>query len=104
MVVITSMQSKSLNIAPCLEKMKKPHYFSKYFESVEQKLNSINPTQLQQAASMVWAAHKAGKKVIVVGNGGSPAMASHVTLGFHKSCRDSSHQFQRSRSNHLFCK
>ena len=85
MVVITSMQSKPLNIAPCPEKMKKTNYFSKYFESVRQKLNSIDPTQLEQAASMVWAAHKAGKKVIVVGNGGSAAMASHVAVDFTKA-------------------
>ena len=85
MVVITSMQSKPLNIAPCPEKMEKSHYFSKYFESVGQKLNSIDPTQLEQAASMVWAAHKAGKKVIVVGNGGSAAMASHVAVDFTKA-------------------
>ena len=43
--------------------MKESHYFSKYFESVGQKLNSIDPTQLEQAAAMVWAAHKTGKKV-----------------------------------------
>ena len=85
MVVITSMQSKSLNIAPCPEKMKKPHYFSKYFESVGQKLNSIDPTQLEQAASMVWAAHESGKKIILVGNGGSAAMASHVAVDFTKA-------------------
>ena len=34
---------------------------------------------------MVWAAHKAGKKVIVVGNGGSAAMASHVAVDFTKA-------------------
>ena len=65
--------------------MEKSHYFSKYFESVWQKLNSIDPTQLEQAASMVWAAHKAGKKVIIAGNGGSAAMASHVAVDFTKA-------------------
>ena len=34
---------------------------------------------------MVWAVHKAGKKVIVVGNGGSAAMASHVAVDFTKA-------------------
>ena len=79
------MQSKPLNIDPCPVKMKESHYFSKYFESVGQKLNSIDPTQLEQAASMVWAAHKAGKKVIIAGNGGSAAMASHVAVDFTKA-------------------
>ena len=65
--------------------MKKTNYFSKYFESVGQKLNTIDPTQLEQAASMVWAAHKAEKKVIIAGNGGSAAMASHVAVDFTKA-------------------
>jgi D-sedoheptulose 7-phosphate isomerase len=65
--------------------MNKNHYFSKYFESVGQKLNSIDPTQLEQAATMVWAAHKAEKKVIIAGNGGSAAMASHVAVDFTKA-------------------
>jgi D-sedoheptulose 7-phosphate isomerase len=65
--------------------MEKTNYFSKYFESIGQKLNSIDPTQLEQAASMVWAAHKAEKKVIIAGNGGSAAMASHVAVDFTKA-------------------
>ena len=65
--------------------MKKSLYFKKYFESIGQKLNSIDPTQLEQAASMVWAAHKAGKKLVLAGNGGSAAMASHVAVDFVKA-------------------
>jgi D-sedoheptulose 7-phosphate isomerase len=65
--------------------MKKSNYFSKYFESVGQKLNSIDPTQLEQTASMILAAHEAGKKVIIVGNGGSASMASHVAVDFTKA-------------------
>ena len=65
--------------------MEKSHYFSKYFESVWQKLNSIDPTQLEQAAAMIWEAHKAGKKIIIAGNGGSAAMASHVAVDFTKA-------------------
>ena len=60
-------------------------YFSKYFETVGQKLNSIDSAQLEQAASMVWTAHQSGKKIIVVGNGGSAAMASHVAVDFTKA-------------------
>ena len=60
-------------------------YFSKYFETVGQKLNSIDSVQLEKAASMVWTAHQSGKKIIVVGNGGSAAMASHVAVDFTKA-------------------
>ena len=65
--------------------MKASHYFSQYFETIYQDLKSIDSAQLEQAASMVWAAHQSGKKNIVVGNGGSAAMASHVTVDFTKA-------------------
>jgi len=65
--------------------MKASDYFLKYFETISTRLQSIDSAQLEQAASMVWAAHKAGKKVIVVGNGGSAAMASHVAVDFVKA-------------------
>ena len=65
--------------------MKKTQYFANYFKTIYQNLESIHSVQLEQAASMVWAVHKAGKKVIVVGNGGSAAMASHVAVDFTKA-------------------
>ena len=65
--------------------MNTPKYFSKYFETIGQKLNSIDSAQLEKAASMVWTAHQSGKKIIVVGNGGSAAMASHVAVDFTKA-------------------
>ncbi len=61
------------------------HYFSQHFETIEQKLKSIDSTQLEQTASMVREAHQSGKKLIVVGNGGSAAMASHVTVDCTKA-------------------
>ena len=65
--------------------MKSSDYFSQYFETVGQKLNSIDSPQLEQAASMVWATHQSGKKIIVNGNGGSAAMASHVAVDLTKA-------------------
>ncbi len=60
-------------------------YFSTYFESLGQKLNSIDTNQLEEVATMVWTAHQSRKKIIVVGNGGSAAMASHVAVDFTKA-------------------
>ena len=65
--------------------MKTKQYFTNYFKTIYQNLESIESVQLEQTASMVWATHKAGKKVIVVGNGGSAAMASHVAVDFVKA-------------------
>ena len=65
--------------------METTQYFANYFKTIYQNLESIDSVQLEQAASMVWAAHKAGKKVIIAGNGGSAAMASHVAVDFTKA-------------------
>jgi D-sedoheptulose 7-phosphate isomerase len=65
--------------------MKASDYFISYFKTIYQNLESIEPVQLEQTASMVLATHKDGKKVIVVGNGGSAAMASHVAVDFVKA-------------------
>ena len=65
--------------------MKAADYFSQYFETISQGLKSIDSAQLEQASAMVWAAHQSGKKIILVGNGGSAAMASHVAVDFTKA-------------------
>jgi D-sedoheptulose 7-phosphate isomerase len=65
--------------------MKKYQYFANYFKIIYQNLESIDSARLEQASSMVWSTHQSGKKVIVVGNGGSAAMASHVAVDFTKA-------------------
>ena len=65
--------------------MESSNYFSQYFDTVGQKLNSIDSLELEQAASMILATHQSGKKIIVTGNGGSAAMASHVAVDFVKA-------------------
>ena len=65
--------------------MKASDYFPKYFETIFQGLKSIDSVQLEQSVAVVWAAHQSGKKIILVGNGGSAAMASHVAVDFTKA-------------------
>ena len=65
--------------------MKASDYYSQYFETISRGLKSIDSAQLEQVAAMVWAAHQSDKKIIVVGNGGSAAMASHVAVDFTKA-------------------
>ena len=60
-------------------------YFLQYFETISKGLKSIDSEKLKKAASMVWGVHKSGKKIILVGNGGSAAMASHVAVDFTKA-------------------
>ena len=65
--------------------MNASHFFSQYFKIIEEKLSSIDVAQLEQATDMVRQINSVGKKVIVVGNGGSAAMASHVAVDFTKA-------------------
>jgi len=65
--------------------MKASEYFPQYFETIFQRLKSIDSKELDQASAMVWSVNQSGKKVIVVGNGGSAAMASHVAVDFVKA-------------------
>jgi D-sedoheptulose 7-phosphate isomerase len=60
-------------------------YFLNYFKTICQSLKTIDSAQLEEAANTVWSTHQSGNKVIVVGNGGSAAMASHVAVDFTKA-------------------
>jgi len=60
-------------------------YFLNYFETIAETINGIDPEALERAATMVRQAHDSGKKVILAGNGGSAAMASHVAVDLTKA-------------------
>ena len=61
------------------------NYFSKYFKTISNCIESVDSNLLENAASMVLSINQAGKKVILVGNGGSAAMASHVSVDLTKA-------------------
>lgn len=61
------------------------NFFHGYFGKVAERLRDIDPESLEQAATMIREAHTAGNKVVLVGNGGSAAMASHVAVDLTKA-------------------
>ena len=65
--------------------MSSQRYFPNYFETIAETINGIDPEALERAAAMVRQAHDSGKKVILAGNGGSAAMASHVAVDLTKA-------------------
>ena len=65
--------------------MSSQRYFLNYFETIAETINGIDPEALERAATMVRQAHDSGKKVILAGNGGSAAMASHVAVDLTKA-------------------
>ena len=60
-------------------------YFKDYFEHLHNRLQTANVADLEQAAQLASQAHQEKHKIICVGNGGSAAMASHVTVDFTKA-------------------
>lgn len=60
-------------------------FFSEYFQSVNQSVLSIESRLLVQIADLVETVAANSNKIILIGNGGSAAMASHVAVDFTKA-------------------
>ena len=60
-------------------------FFSDYFNFMEIAMTSINHDDLISAAEKIQAVSQKGKKLIIAGNGGSAAIASHVAVDFTKA-------------------
>jgi D-sedoheptulose 7-phosphate isomerase len=60
-------------------------FFSDYFVALYKAMSSVDALDLESAGQLIQKAQAAGGKVIVVGNGGSAAIASHVTVDLTKA-------------------
>jgi D-sedoheptulose 7-phosphate isomerase len=65
------------------------NFFENFNGLLTKAINSIDNNQLIKAAEILREVKQTGKKIIVVGNGGSAAMASHVAVDLTKAagCR-----------------
>jgi D-sedoheptulose 7-phosphate isomerase len=64
-------------------------FFENFNQLLTKAINSIDNIQLVKAAKILKQVSNSGKKIIIVGNGGSAAMASHVAVDLTKAagCR-----------------
>jgi D-sedoheptulose 7-phosphate isomerase len=60
-------------------------YFNNYFSLIDEKCKSVDYQELILASELADKANKDGGKIIIVGNGGSAAIASHVSIDFTKA-------------------
>jgi D-sedoheptulose 7-phosphate isomerase len=60
-------------------------FFNNYFNVIDEKNRTIDYNELVQASELADKANKDGGKIIIVGNGGSAAIASHVSVDFTKA-------------------
>lgn len=67
----------------------KNQFFENFNHLLTNAINSIDNKQLVDIAEILKEVKSSGKKIIVVGNGGSAAMASHVAVDLTKAagCR-----------------
>ncbi|CAN6134456.1 GmhA Phosphoheptose isomerase [Methylophilaceae bacterium] len=60
------------------------HFFNEYFKVISDAVSSISEEKLIAVSDLARATANNSKKIIIVGNGGSAAMASHVAVDFTK--------------------
>jgi len=60
-------------------------FFATYFSAIAECVETVDPSDLEGLAGIVRAVADQGGKVILVGNGGSAAMASHVAVDLTKA-------------------
>jgi len=60
-------------------------FYKDYFELLHEKIADVDGNLLDQAVDMMKSTIANGKKLIITGNGGSAAMASHVAVDLTKN-------------------
>lgn len=56
------------------------NYFENYFLTIKRKLDSIDVDKLEKVVNLILGVSKSNGKVLIFGNGGSAAIASHLTV------------------------
>jgi D-sedoheptulose 7-phosphate isomerase len=61
------------------------NYFKNYFNDINNASQIVDSGQLILISKLIIKSSKSGGKVIIVGNGGSASIASHVSIDFTKA-------------------
>jgi D-sedoheptulose 7-phosphate isomerase len=62
-------------------------YFKGYFSKIQKGLDCIDYHQLDEVIDLIEKVQKSGNKIIIVGNGGSAAIASHMMVDFTNAAK-----------------
>ena len=71
-------------------------FFDKYYKKINNKLMDVSSSALIEAALLIENLEKTSGKVILVGNGGSASIASHVSIDFTKAANIRSINFNEA--------
>lgn len=72
------------------------NYFVNYLEKFSNLLNTFDEKNFLKIIKLIQSVKKNNKKIILVGNGGSAAIASHVSIDLTKVCKVRSINFNES--------
>lgn len=72
------------------------NYFTAYLNKLSQLVTNFDQNKFLKIVQMIKDTKKNKKKVILVGNGGSAAMASHVSVDLTKMCKIRSINFNEA--------
>ena len=71
-------------------------FFDKYYKKIHNKLVDVSSSALFEATLLIENLEKTSGKVILVGNGGSASIASHVSIDFTKAANIRSINFNEA--------
>ena len=71
-------------------------FFNNYFKKMAQSILVDKDKDLLEGVKLIQACSKENKKVIIIGNGGSSAIASHVSVDFTKAAKVRAINFNES--------
>ena len=71
-------------------------YFNEYFSTIKASLDSVDVFQLEKVANLIAKANTSSNKIIIVGNGGSASIASHLTVDFINAAKIKAINFNES--------
>ena len=60
-------------------------FFRDYFDDISARIGDVDPVELERLSELFRTVRSRRRKVILVGNGGSAAMASHVAVDLTKT-------------------
>ena len=61
------------------------NFLSDYFSQLTAAFHCVDPEKIENACALVRSTNNNGGKIIILGNGGSAAIASHITVDLNKA-------------------
>ena len=72
------------------------NYFNNYYSTIKSTLDAIDVYKLEKIINLITRVSKSKGKVIIVGNGGSASIASHLTVDFINAAKIKAMNFNDS--------